>query len=469
MRFSALPLPARRPGRFLLSAGIGLGALLALATPALAADAPRLIGYVGGQADPATIEVQPLSALIFAFAHLDDGRIVLNAAARAAFARLQASVRPRKPSLELLISVGGWTSGGFSEAAMSTTTRQRFADSAVALLRLTGADGLDVDWEYPGHSESGIQSGPHDRENFTALLRTTRQALDHAGQQRAVADPSPLPHHYLLTAALADGPLVDHVQLRAVAAQLDWINMMTYDFNNAMTPTTGNQASLFASAASHSTADRTTNRAVQQYLAAGVPAPKLVLGAAFYGRAFADVRDCDHGLYQPYGTFYKVIGWTDRRAHYINRNGYKAFWDAHAQAPYLWNASTRTFVSYENPRSLTLKARYAVEHHLGGVMYWKQSLDPHNTLFDALARGLGRLPPRPAGAAAHQEPVGFWSGALRIGPCGPSSGRFLRPEPRWAETSPGICSRTADGSARPTKPDWLLGNQHAAALPAADR
>jgi chitinase len=113
--------------------------------------------------------------------------------------------------------------------------------------------------------------------------------------------------------------------------------------------------------------------------------PEREVGAAFYARAFGGVRDRDHGLYQPYRKYLTTYDWPQLVTDYIDRNGYRRYWDAQAQAPYLWNARTRTFISYEDPQSLRAKARYAKAHHLGGVMYWEQSLDPDNPLFDALA------------------------------------------------------------------------------------
>lgn len=362
-----------------------LGFSLAASAAAAQGPAPRLVGYVTPQAQPSRIEARRMSDAIFAFAQVKDGRVTLDEESASAFARLRDVVRQRNPRIKMLISVGGWGVGGFSDAALTDSSRQRFAQTAVALLRTQRADGLDVDWEYPGHHEADIDWRPADRENFTALLTTLRQAFDRASREDAQA-----PRHYLLTAALADGRYLDHVQLAAVAAQLDWINVMTYDFNNSLTSTTGHHAGLFRSAASRDPHDRSTDGAVREYLAAGVPEEKIVIGAAFYARAFAAVRDRDNGRYQPYGRYLTTYDWPQLQASYIDRNGFRRYWDEQAQAPYLWNAQTRGFVSYEDPQSLRAKAAYVKAQRLGGVMYWEQSLDPDNQLFDALATALGR-------------------------------------------------------------------------------
>ena len=360
-----------------------LSALLAaLALPFVAHAAPaarehyRVVAYDTAQHPLAAADADRIDTLIFAFAQVVDGRVALKPAARA---RLQQRIalKAAHPRLKVMVSVGGWEAGGFSEAASTAAGRQRFADSAAALLAETHADGLDVDWEYPGHHESGIASSPEDREHFTALLQTLRATFDRASHGR----------HYLLTIAAADGPFVDGIDIAAVAPSLDWFNLMTYDFCNAMTPTTCNHTGLHASALAPADA-RTLARAVRQFLAAGVPPAKLVPGVAFYGREFAGVDPAHDGLFQHYDHFQGMIAWPQLKAGYIDRNGYVRHWDAKAQAPYLWNAQTHRFVSYDDPQSIAAKAAYVKAQHLGGLMYWEQDNDPDGELLKAMWQGL---------------------------------------------------------------------------------
>src|SRR4029077_7128957 len=99
-----------------------------------------------------------------------------------------------------------------------------------------------------------------------------------------------------LSIAAADGPFVSGVDIAAVAPYLDWFNLMTYDFVNSLTPFTGHHSGLGAAQNAPPEA-RTAQRAVRQFLSAGVPPDKLVVGAAFYGREFADVAAVHRGLY----------------------------------------------------------------------------------------------------------------------------------------------------------------------------
>jgi len=83
-----------------------------------------------------------------------------------------------------------------------------------------------------------------------------------------------------------------------------------------------------------------------------------------------------------------VYSWRQLVADFIDRNGYARYWDDTAQVPYLWNAQTRAFVSYDDPQSLAIKADFVKAHHLGGMMYWEQSQDADGELLTALARAL---------------------------------------------------------------------------------
>jgi chitinase len=338
----------------------------------------RVIGYATGWNPAQDQDLHKIDTLIFAFAKVEAGRVVLTGKAAEQLAPVIA-LKARDPKLEVDISVGGWSAGGFSEAASTSSGRRAFAESAAQILVAHDADGLDIDWEYPGHDESGIASSPDDRRNFTLLLKAVRASLDAAGVARH--------RHYTLSIAVADGPFVSGVDLGAANRYVDWFNMMTYDFCNSMTPDTCHHTGLHPSKLAPADA-RTTDRAARQFLAAGVPANKLVIGAAFYARVFGGVDPAHDGLYQPYRKFVGEIPWPRLKADFIGKQGFVRHWDAQAEAAWLWNASTHTFITYDDPESIAAKAAYVKTHHLGGIMYWEQSLDPTDELLDAIHRGL---------------------------------------------------------------------------------
>jgi chitinase len=342
----------------------------------------RVVGYDTVKNDIAPKDVDKIDALIFAFARLVDGEVILQPADAIHLHQLVA-LKATHPQLKVVVSVGGWSIDGFSDAASTAANRQRFVDSAAQLLMANDADGLDVDWEYPGHAEAHIKASAQDRGNFTLLLKDLRTTLDRASN----AHDRRSANHYTLSIAAADSVFVSGIDIAAVEPSLDWFNLMTYDFVNSLTPTTGHHTGLHTSTSAPSDA-RSTDKAVQQFLAAGVPSQKLLIGAAFYGIEFADVQPAHVGLYQAYEHFQSRYSWPQLKADFINRTGYIRYWDEVAQAPYLWNATTRRFISYDDPQSIAAKATYVKSHHLGGIMYWDQSEDPQGELLDAIWHGL---------------------------------------------------------------------------------
>jgi len=51
------------------------------------------------------------------------------------------------------MSIGGWTgSRYYSKMASSSSNRSKFVKSVKRMLEASGADGIDIDWEYPGTS-----------------------------------------------------------------------------------------------------------------------------------------------------------------------------------------------------------------------------------------------------------------------------------------------------------------------------
>lgn len=340
---------------------------------------PIVIGYVMDGETLPPIDARKLDAINFAFAHVNDAHEIFlrSDTATTALVGLNA-LKTDNPDLKLLLSVGGWGSGNFSEAAASDAARTAFAESAARLVVQHRLDGIDIDWEYPTLPGPGISHSPADRDNFTRMLQAVRDRLDALGKADG--------RHYLLTIAAADGEAARGLDLPRIVPLLDWINLMTYDFFGSLTPVTGHHAALGKSASAPGDA-RTTIKAVDEFLGGGVPPAKLNVGAAFYGRKFVRVQRADHGLYQAYGEHAAFLSWRDLKADYIDRNGYVRHWDKDAQAAWLWNQTDASFVTYEDPQALRAKAAYVRERGLGGVMYWEHRQDD-GTLLDALREGL---------------------------------------------------------------------------------
>ena len=378
-----------RPRWSLLAVFILLSAMWSPPTAGRVAAAPSrpvVIGYVFSPDTPldaSSIDAAKLTHINYAFANIRDGEVVEGFAGDARNLAALTGLRRAHPHLRVLVSVGGWTwSGGFSDAALTPESRQRFVRSAVDFVRRHDLDGFDVDWEYPGLPGIGNTHRPEDKQNFTALMTELRAALDREGAGRS--------SRYLLTfAAGASRQFIDHTEMARVQAVVDYVNLMTYDFRVAEAdPTAGHHANLYPSPADDR--QRSADGAVRDFLEAGVPAARLVLGVPFYGRAWVDVKPERNGLYQP-GAAPKTridTAYHSLAADLVGRNGFARLWDADAASPFLWNAERRIFITYDDPESIRLKTRYIRDKGLAGAMFWQYANDRTGALLRALDEGL---------------------------------------------------------------------------------
>jgi chitinase len=223
---------------------------------------------------------------------------------------------------------------------------------------------------------------PEDKENFTALMADLRVALDREGKRKK--------RHLALTfAAGASSEFLEHTEMAKVQASVDFVNLMTYDFRVAGdSGEAGHHANLYPNPTDPHQAS--ADRGVREFLAAGVPPGKLVLGVPFYGRAWSVTNAEARGLYQPGKAPAEKIetGYAKLAADRIDKAGFERVWDDKAQAPFLWSADRKVFISYEDPESLRLKCRYIRDQKLAGAMFWEYYSDPSGVLLRTLAEEL---------------------------------------------------------------------------------
>jgi chitinase len=60
-----------------------------------------------------------------------------------------AGLKKTAPKLKIMLSVGGWGSGRFSEMAATAENRKKFARDCLRVVNEFKLDGIDIDWEYP--------------------------------------------------------------------------------------------------------------------------------------------------------------------------------------------------------------------------------------------------------------------------------------------------------------------------------
>ncbi|MBP2000991.1 chitinase [Paenibacillus shirakamiensis] len=326
-------------------------------------------------------------------------------------------LKKKNPNLKTIISVGGWTwSNRFSDVAATQATREVFANSAVDFIHKYSFDGVDLDWEYPvSGGLAGNSYSAADKQNYTLLLQEIRNKLDAAGAKDGKK-------YYLTIASGASNSYINNTELDKINKIVDWINIMTYDFNGGWQTISAHNAPLYldpaAVTAGVPNADTfNVDTAVTNYLKAGVTASKLVLGLPFYGRGWDGIGATNNGEYQTgtgasqAGTWENgVFDFNDLEANYINKNGYTRYWNDTAKVPFLYNPSNKRFISYDDAQSIGIKADYIKSKGLGGGMFWELSSDRNKTLQNKLRSVLG-TPATTGDTQAPTAPAGLTSTA----------------------------------------------------------
>ena len=307
---------------------------------------------------------------IFGFAGIENNTIKVlyhqNSIEKGAYKRFVA-LKNKNPNLRTLIAIGGWSQGSknFSRMASSNETRKTFIRSVLGFLDQFKFDGVDIDWEYPANRGGK----PEDKDNFSSLLRELKAAL----QQKK----------YILTIAVSSSKkIIDSAYaVEAISESVDFINLMTYNFNGPWKNKTGINTPMSAGPnASRAETERTIEYSVNYWIAKGAPKEKLVMGMHFNGHTFTLQDPCQNSIGSPTvgpgnaGPYSKqkgslgfnVIcemlehGWTVRR-------------DPVSKTPFAYKGDQ--WVSFDDLESIRIKARFVKQMDLAGAMVWSIDSD----------------------------------------------------------------------------------------------
>ena len=244
-----------------------------------------------------------------------------------------AGLKKTAPKLKIMLSVGGWGSGRFSEMAATAENRKKFARDCLRVVDEFKLDGIDIDWEYPTSNAAKISSSPDDTQNYTLLMQEIRNQISKS--------------KLLTLASVADAKYID---FKAIEPIVDFVNIMTYDMGRPPYHHAGLYRSKYTSGIS-------VDEAVTAHLNAGMPLGKLVLGIPFYGHGNNGIADFID---------YREI---------VNLTRFKKQWDEAAKVPFLENEKGEFVCTYETPESIAIKCAYLLNRGMLGAMYWEYAGD----------------------------------------------------------------------------------------------
>ena len=315
---------------------------------------------------------------------------------RGIFAELYR-LKQTQPDLKILPSVGGWTlSDPLFDIGTNRKARAVFIESIINFIRRYDIfDGIDIDWEFPGGGGASSDLGsPQDSAGFVILMRELREALDALSLETG--------RDYELAAAVSGSvDILRVINWEDAHPYLDFINLMTYDYYGAWNGALGHMTGLYPTDHSQ-TAGASAHEAVQHLLKRDVPAEKIALGVAMYGRGWTNVSDvvADNpftgiggdgisGGWERGIMDYKAI-----EADFMGGpeasgiNGFTVGWDDEAKASYAWNTTTNTLISLDTKRSVREKGSYILQHQLGGMFAWEIDAD-NGAILNSMHQGLG--------------------------------------------------------------------------------
>ncbi|ESO82211.1 hypothetical protein LOTGIDRAFT_237110 [Lottia gigantea] len=330
------------------------------------------------------IDPQYCSHLIYAFANINTSTLELSPTRPDDVGVNGSKPRYEKfnefklayPELKTLLSVGGslQQSLGFAKAVSDAQSRRLFSINTVEYLRRWNFDGLDLDWEYPGDPLGT-------KRNYTLLLHDLRlqfsEEASQSGKPRLLIS---------IAAPVSPEKREKGFQVENVAREVDFINLMAYDFFGGWNKIAGFNSPLYGRKSDpRFSPSMNVEWTVNQWIVNGADRQKLTVGIAGYGVAYILTNDTD------YSVGAEVVGPADKGPyrHMKGQLSYYEICEVFENATYEWDPVQKSpyayinnkWVGYDNNRSVTEKVDWMVEQNLGGVMIWSFDLDDFKGTF----------------------------------------------------------------------------------------
>ncbi|KFZ11711.1 hypothetical protein V502_07444 [Pseudogymnoascus sp. VKM F-4520 (FW-2644)] len=296
---------------------------------------------------------------------------------------------------KVMIAIGGWgDTEGFTVGAATYASRKLFAQNIKQMVASTGADGVDIDWEYPGGNGEDWKQVPNTEKAwevnaYPQLLSDIRSAL---GPDKLISAAVP--------GLARDMIAFSKDNLPKISESLDFFNIMTYDLMNRRDDVTKHHTGLEISLES-----------IETYLTNGIPPHKALLGFAFYIKWFKVVpgqccKDSAIGLKTVLmedpitgadlgqsGAF----AWCDEvpvsLVPSFNRAMEQGRYDDQHKGHYFLDETENIFWSWDTPQALRKKFPAIMQRmKLGGVFAWGLGEDaPEWKHLKSLTAGFGEV------------------------------------------------------------------------------
>ncbi|XP_077556362.1 chitinase-3-like protein 1 [Haemaphysalis longicornis] len=307
------------------------------------------------------------------------------------------NLRSCNPKLKVLVTTGinnynnRTDSKMFSKLINSTVGRRMFVNGSLAFLRRYGFDGLDLDWEYPGHytnDPNEKKSPPEDKENFALLLKELQVAF------RDQSDPEYCGDLLLsVPVSATQSYIYNGYDIKNISKYSDFVNVMCYNYHlfHKHKNYTRHNSPLFKNEEelkSHRLSPQAKKFFEKAYIEwtvlylreLGLNKSKLNVGLPVFGRTFTLANSSDHGFLAPAtgpgpgsGNGLVAYHWVCK---FVNQTNTTAAYDNKTVAPYAYNDTV--WVAYNEEKAITAKVEWTVNNGYGGVMTYALNMDDVN-------------------------------------------------------------------------------------------
>lgn len=320
---------------------------------------------------PASIDTNFFTHLFYAFIipSSDTYELIVSDEDATLMTDFTTTLHNKDPPVKTLLSIGGGIipdKNVFATIASDANSRSSFINSAIDVARKYGFDGMDLDWEYPKTDD--------EMDNFGYLLQEWRAAIV---TEAEASSKTPL----LLTGAVYYAATTyDSVKypIESVVNNMDWINLMTYDYHGSWeSPTrTGEHTALH-----DPNSNANTDYGLKSWMQSGVPSEKLVLGLAMYGRVWNLTDINDNGINAPATvgdpeelTFAEILEFNETKNSTV-------VYDEVTVSVYAYAGSE--WVGYDDEESIKNKVIYGRDNGLRGYFFWEIGQDSNWRLSQA--------------------------------------------------------------------------------------
>lgn len=271
--------------------------------------------------------------------------------------------------------MGGKTSRLFSQMVASPASRQEFIQSAVSYAHQHGFDGIDIDWEFPGVTSKG--GADSDYENFLIFLKECKEAFHKAAPpiKLSICLPAVMPEG--VWPLFANSPQLFYRWASLLTHFVDRVTLMTYNYHTpfGVDKITGANAPLMRDTRDES--DLYMAKTLENYVRNGIKKEKVLLGVPLYGWKYQNVQGLTKESAGPGKLFLERPKSGQNLMSYASISGLnsKVHIDPTTETAYTFNLKNGDWISFDNPETVSLKAKLAQHYQCAGVVFWAVNLD----------------------------------------------------------------------------------------------